>query len=185
MIQFRLKRFSEEEEPKKNKSNARAGLEGLAVAGGVVGSGIAGVHYGKKTFENYIDKKGGDSYTHLRDSYKNSTANLEKASKEASYLEKKVAGKSKIMKNIGEENAKAIEELVNKNRDNVKNLKNTNKNFKKGYEKLRGEILDRDYNFEKGSLRGIGKGAAITGLGLAATYGAKKLYDKYIDKKDE
>lgn len=183
MIQFRLKRFSEEEteEPKK-KSNLRAGLEGLGITSGIIGSGALGYHYGNKKYESDIEKKGGEAYINLKKSHTNSIAAREKAEKEANYLSKKV-GKSKILEGVGEENAKAITDLINKNKTNVENLKSAEKKLKGDYSKLREEVLNRDRNFEKAVLKGVGKGLGITALGVGATYGAKKLYDKYVNKE--
>lgn len=181
MIQFRLKVFGENNEEGK-KSNTRAGLEALGLSAGVLGSLGVGYNQGKKSFEKYVDKKGGESYTSSKQAYNKSTENLERAKKEYEFLEKKL-GKDKILKGVGESNAQEIRNLIEKNRSGVETLKKSTEELKKGYLSNREKVLGKDLVLEKGIGRGLLKGSAVAGAGLLATYGAKKLYDSRKNKE--
>lgn len=174
MIQFRLKVFSENEE--KKKSNTRAGLEALGLSAGVLGSAGLGYNYGKEAFEKYVDKKGGSEYTSAKEAYNKSTGELSKAEKEYKFLNKKL-GKEKVLKGVGEENAREITNLIERNKKGVEDLTKSTENLKKTYSGIREKVLGKDYVLEKGIGRGLLKGGAVAGAGLLATYGAKRLYN--------
>lgn len=159
MIKFRLKVFSEDSNS--GKSNFRAGMEGVGLAGGVLGSIGLGMHYGKKAFENYIDEAGGKSYVGAKDAWNKS----KEAVKEGTAKLKGLEGPALDVQN-----------------KTVEGLKKTEKQLGTAYSKARKGVLYNNYNLEKGVGKGLMKGGLIGGGALAATLGAKKLYDKFTEK---